>query len=106
MKKISTFLIRIELYNSEDADYDDLHDVMFENKFSKKLIVNEILYQLPRGQYCSFDEIKDDEGNLIDNEDEVGTIVINSIQTVWEDFGLTIAKVDGIVKAYNLKTIE
>lgn len=106
MNEIRTFIVRVELYDSEDADYDNLHEIMFKNKFSKKIIVEDTAYHLPRGQYCSFAEIKDDEGNVIDNESELELKIINSIETVWEDFGLTIAKVDGLVKAYNLKPVE
>ncbi|WGS53561.1 hypothetical protein LFL96_21110 [Paraburkholderia sp. D15] len=53
---MTQFLTRVELYDSEDADYEDLHEQMAKRGFKRTIVVNldddtEHTYQLPRAEY-------------------------------------------------------
>ncbi|KPH14866.1 hypothetical protein [Chryseobacterium sp. ERMR1:04] len=103
---MARFIVRVELYGSEDADYDDLHEIMIENKFLKTIKSDKNTYHLPRGQYHLYEKLLNEENEIIDDETEVARIAKNLVETVWTDFGLIVSKVDGPIKMHNLKIVK
>jgi hypothetical protein len=50
--EMASFTVRVELRNSKDADYDELHELMSANGFSKSITVNTgAVLQLPSAEY-------------------------------------------------------
>ncbi|MEA5216202.1 DUF2622 domain-containing protein [Enterobacter cloacae] len=49
---MASFTVRVELRNSKDADYDELHELMSANGFSKTIkVTSGTVYQLPSAEY-------------------------------------------------------
>lgn len=49
---MTTYTVRVELRNSKDADYDELHELMEENRFSRTLTTDSgNTYYLPNAEY-------------------------------------------------------
>lgn len=56
---MSKFTVRVELRNSQDADYDELHDQMEANGFSRKITTDTgNTYELPNAEYIYESETK------------------------------------------------
>lgn len=56
--EMAKFIVRVELRNSESADYDQLHEKMADNKFYKFAQFNgsEQFFSLPSAEYMFFGE--------------------------------------------------
>lgn len=64
---MAKFTIRVELRNSEDADYDELHKKMEAAGFSRTITITDSgeIYDLPNAEYLfESDETIDDVGIL------------------------------------------
>lgn len=69
-KKMAKFTVRVELRDSEDADYDELHKKMEAAGFSRTITITDTgeTYDLPNAEYLfESDETIDDVGALAKN---------------------------------------
>lgn len=67
---MTKFTVRVELRNSEDADYDELHKEMESAGFSRTITITDTgeIYDLPNAEYLfESDEEIDDVGILARN---------------------------------------
>ncbi|EPT7056349.1 type V toxin-antitoxin system endoribonuclease antitoxin GhoS [Cronobacter sakazakii] len=53
---MTSYTVRVELHDADGGDYDDLHDEMAKQGFSKTIILNGVEHDLPTAEYSLIEE--------------------------------------------------
>ncbi|QNQ19407.1 type V toxin-antitoxin system endoribonuclease antitoxin GhoS [Kosakonia sp. SMBL-WEM22] len=48
---MTSYTVRVELHDADGSDYDDLHDEMAKQGFSKTIFLNGVEHDLPTAEY-------------------------------------------------------
>lgn len=48
---MTSYTVRVELHNADGSDYDDLHDEMAKQGFTKTIILDGVEHDLPTAEY-------------------------------------------------------
>jgi len=48
---MTSYTVRVELHDAEGSDYDDLHDEMAKQGFSKTIMLDGVEHDLPTAEY-------------------------------------------------------
>ncbi|EKW0740513.1 Uncharacterised protein [Citrobacter freundii] len=48
---MTSYTVRVELHDAEGSDYDDLHEEMAKQGFSKTILLNGVEHDLPTAEY-------------------------------------------------------